>query len=753
MAEALYASVALERVPDLLFTYAVPEGLAVRVGQKVIVPWQRIFHAGYVVALGPTPGYTPKAPPKAPEAVQGELFAPANPPAPKGIRAISEIADEIPYFSEGTLRLLRWLADYYNVGFSLALRSALPAPVREHGAREQSCFVVTPLLPPPPHLPRLTKRQKALYEEVVRVDGGRLAQLCTELKTTAPTLRKLAALGYLRCEKQTLARSPLAGRRLLPTRPMALTPAQGAALEAIERATKPVLLFGVTGSGKTEVYMQAIAKALERGQTAIVLVPEIALTPQTVNRFAARFGAVVAVLHSALSAGERHDEWHRIRRGEARVVVGPRSAVFAPVQHLGLMIVDEEHDGGYKQDESPRYNARDVAVMRAVIEGARCVLGSATPSLESWHNATEAGKYALVRMAERVGTSTLPDVFPIDMRQAVKPGVGVPIFSEALIEAMQRRLARGEQTILFLNRRGYAPTYQCERCGELLACPHCAAKLTYHAKDDTLRCHLCGFWRRPPERCPACKAPGFKRLGFGTQRVESALHAILPAARIIRMDADSTSRRHSHDELLAAFRAKEADVLLGTQMIAKGLDFPNVTLVGILAADRSLGIAYDFRAAERTFQLIAQVSGRAGRGELPGEVYVQTFLPEHPAIAAACRCDYEAFARDELAERRALALPPYTKLACLTFTGEAEATVSAQAKRAEAHLRAYPGLTVSPATPAPLERKEDRWRWQLLVRAASSRQIAQACTRVLPREARLEKGCRVLVDIDAVFLS
>lgn len=749
MTEAPYALVALERVPNQLFTYAIPEGMEVAVGHKVIVPWQRVYHAGYVVALTDTPGFTPKAP--APTPQQGDLFGEA--PAPRGIRPISEVADPLPYFSEGTIRLLKWMADYYDVGFTLALRSALPAPVREHGSHERELLMVAPILPPPPHLPPLSKRQKALYEDIVRVDGGRLTQLCTEFRTTPATLRKLAALGYLRCEREVVARSPLAGRRLLPTRPMPLTPAQGAALQAILAATKPVLLFGVTGSGKTEVYMQAIAATLAEGRSAIVLVPEISLTPQTVNRFAARFGKGVAVLHSALSDGERHDEWHRIRRGEAQVVVGPRSAVFAPVRKLGLMIVDEEHDSGYKQDESPRYSARDVAVMRAVIEGARCVLGSATPSLESWHNATEAGKYTLVRMPERVGGSTLPTVYTIDMCQAGKPGQGTPIFSEPLIEAIRARLARGEQTILFLNRRGYAPTFQCQACGEMLRCPHCAAKLTYHAKDDTLRCHLCGFWRRPPAACPACHAPNFKQLGFGTQRVEAALHAILPAARIIRMDADSTSRRHSHDELLSAFRAKEADILLGTQMIAKGLDFPNVTLVGILAADRSLSIAYDFRAAERTFQLIAQVSGRAGRGDLPGEVYVQTFLPEHPAIQTACNCDYETFAREELLDRRAQELPPYTRLACLTFTGPDEATVAQRAQAAERRLKAYPGLDVSPAIPAPLERKEDRWRWQLLLRAPSSRLIAKACAHACPKDDRLDPACRLLVDIDAVFLS
>lgn len=744
---ALYAQVAIEQVPGQLFTYAAPEALGVRVGQCVTVPWRRVYRRGYVVALSADCPYAPRPA----EAEQGDLFggAPAG-----GLKAIEAVEDPLPYFSEKTIALLRWMAAYYDVGFTLALRSALPAPVREGRSQARERFVVAPILPPPPHLPPLSKRQKALYEDIVRVDGGLLARLCEEFKTTAATIRRLAAMGYVSCERKEAPRSPLAGRRILPSRPLPLTPSQARALEAILGADRPTLLFGVTGSGKTEVYMQAIARTLEEGRGAIVLVPEISLTPQTVSRFAARFGGQVAVLHSALSDGERHDEWHRIRRGQARVVVGPRSAVFAPLPALGLIIVDEEHDTGYKQDESPRYSARDVAVMRAHLEGARCVLGSATPSLESWRNAVELGKYALARLPERVGGAALPAVSRIDLRQAAEPGRPLPLFSPPLIDALRLRLERGEQAILFLNRRGYAPTYQCAACGEPLRCPRCApARLTYHAKDDTLRCHLCGHWERPPTRCPACGAPLFKPLGAGTQRVEQALAKILPQARVIRMDADSTGRRHSHDELLSAFRAKEADILLGTQMIAKGLDFPNVTLVGILSADRSLNIAYDFRAAERTFQLIAQVSGRAGRGVLPGEVVVQTLQPDHPAVVAACACDYERFAADELALRRAQGLPPYVRLATLTFTGEDPAAVERAAQGAARALARFPGLDVAPPLPAPLERKEDRWRWQILLKAASAQRIARACRAAIPRERRMGPGLRVLLDVDAVFLA
>ncbi len=739
----MFAQVAIERVPNQLFTYRIPEGMEVEVGQRVTVPWMRVYHQGYVIAITETSPYIPKQ-----STEQTDLFGQTE---VKGIKAVHAVDDPLPYFSSTTIRLLRWMAEYYSVGFTLALRSALPAPVREGRSQARELFMVAPVDPPPKV--KLTARQQALYDDIRRVDGGRLTQLCEEFKTTPATIRKLATLGCVTCEKQVIARNPLAGKRILPSKPMPLTANQAQALEAILKATQPVLLFGVTGSGKTEVYMQAIAKTLEEGRGAIVLVPEISLTPQTVSRFAARFGSTVAVLHSALSDGERHDEWHRLRRGEARVVVGPRSAVFAPVRDLGLLIVDEEHDSGYKQDESPRYSARDIAVVRAHFEGARCILGSATPSLESWRNATELGKYQLVRMPERVGGSVLPSVTLIDMREEGSPEKGTPIFSEPLILAMKDRLARGEQTILFLNRRGYAPTVQCLKCGEPIACTRCSAKLTYHAKDDTLRCHLCGAWQRPPKVCPTCGAPALKQVGFGTQRVETALSAILPQARIIRMDADSTARRHSHDELLSAFRAKEADILLGTQMIAKGLDFPNVTLVGILVADRSLNIAYDFRAAERTFQLISQVSGRAGRGTLPGEVFVQTFQPDHPAITTACACNFERFAADELIDRRANDLPPYKKLACLTLIGSDANGVAKAANELAQRLSACRGLDVSPAEPSPLERKEDLWRWQILLRADSSRAIVAACEHHLPKEARLTKDLRILLDVDAIFLA
>ena len=516
---------------------------------------------------------------------------------------------------------------------------------------------------------------------------------------------------------------------------------------------KPVLLFGVTGSGKTEVYLQAIAHALQRGLGAIVLVPEIALTPQTVQRFASRFGARIAVLHSALSDGERYDEWHRIRNGEAVVVVGPRSAVFAPVRNLGLIVVDEEHEPSYKQDEAPRYNARDAAVMRGWMERCAVVLGSATPAMESWLN-VEKGKYVVAHLTRRVAGRPMPRVNIVDMRVETAKAGHVQIFSGVLLEALKLRLERGEQSILFLNRRGYATSLVCPKCGAVAECPSCSVAYTYHQADTCLRCHICGGWRPLPEVCPGCGDPAFKFTGFGTQRVEIALKRCFPQAQVLRMDADVTARKNSHDELLAVFKSGRADILIGTQMIAKGLDFPNVTLVGVLAADASLHMP-DFRAAERTYQLLAQVSGRAGRAELPGEVFVQTFSPDHPAVRAAASDEgFAPFAAAELAERRSGGYPPYTHLVCVTCKGPDEAKVRFVAESVERGLRralAGTNVLLSEACPAPLAKAKDHYRYQLLLRAPTARAITRPL-RALLAGTRLAPDVALAIDVDALSL-
>ena len=727
----MFVSVAIDLALDRLFTYAVPVELTEKllVGQLLRVPFSGRIARGFALAL------TEEAP----------AFK---------TRPVLAIEDDSPFFSPALLKLVRWIATYTHAPIETALRAALPAAVLKPSARPKELLYVEPAEAGPAPL---TARQRALVQEIRRVGGGWMQQLVREFKTTPATLRALAGKGALAIAPRAARRDPLAGRHVMPTAPLALNPEQRAALEAIRAATKPVLLHGVTGSGKTEVYLQAIARVLEAGKGAIVLVPEISLTPQTVRRFAGRFGARVAVLHSALSDGERYDEWHRIRTGEARVVVGPRSAVFAPVRNLGLIVVDEEHDPSYKQDETPRYHARDVAVMRAKIEGAVAVLGSATPSLESWQNA-EDGKYALARVPHRVAGRALPAVHLVNMDEEAARVGHAPIFSSLLLDALHARLERGEQTILFLNRRGYSRVLECPACAWVAECPDCSVPYTYHRADNCLRCHVCGGWRHVPAACPLCHGTDFSYTGIGTQRAEAALKACFRRARILRMDADSTARKFSHDDILSAFRAGKADVLIGTQMIAKGLDFPNVTLVGVLNADTSLHRP-DPRASERTYQLLAQVSGRAGRAEKPGEVYIQTFSPEAPAIAAAASdCGFAAFAAQELAARRAAYFPPFCRMATLLFRAKDEAlarswaglyaqSLASWAKRFNAARQAAL-FRVSEAEEAPLLKAEGWFRYQVVVRAPAAKDIVAAVAWI--EAARpAPKDLRIAFDVDA----
>jgi len=511
--------------------------------------------------------------------------------------------------------------------------------------------------------------------------SARLQEFLKEARTTPGTLKKLEEAHLITITPEISERDPYANEVILPTQPLTLNAEQSAALSkitgAMDRepsAAASFLLHGVTGSGKTEIYLRAIAHALERGTGAIVLVPEISLTPQTVERFKARFSSgnlktLVAVLHSHLSAGERHDEWQKIRQGRARIVIGARSAIFSPIEKLGLIIVDEEHEYSYKQEESPHYNARDCAVVRAQLESAVVVLGSATPSLESYYNA-RIGKYTLLELPTRVDDQKMPLVRVVDMRLEARREKGTPIFSQMLRERILQRLERGEQTILFLNRRGYASSLQCPKCGFVAGCPNCSVSLTYHRHNQRLICHICGYTSAAPTVCPEpnCKNPAIRYAGVGTERVEETLPKLFPKARIARMDSDSLKRKDDYRRILGDFRTGKIDILLGTQMIAKGLHFPNVTLVGIIYADLALHMP-DFRAGERTFQLLTQVAGRAGRGEIEGEVVVQAFTPFHPAIQYARRHDFLGFYEQEIEFREQLNYPPLSRIAMLTFRG------------------------------------------------------------------------------------
>ena len=754
----MVARVAIDLGLDRLFTYLVPEELErkLAVGQLLLVPFGHRTAKGFVMEILGSAGTLP--------AGDGKY----------SLKPIAEIVDETPFFSPALLRLVRDVAAYTASPVETVLRAAVPAAVVKPSARARELLYVDVLpdvardgtqgvaagraqggeapgtVDSSPVPGKISAKRRWIMEQVARLGGGWMQSICRELKTTPATIRAMAAESLLVVEPRARRRDPLAGRKVLPSKPLPLNEEQAAALAAITsldssdaRRSPAILLHGVTGSGKTEVYLQAIAAELAAGRGAIVLVPEIALTPQTVQRFASRFGGLVAVLHSALSDGERYDEWHRIRSGEARVVIGPRSAVFAPVKDLGLIVVDEEHDTSYKQDDTPRYNARDVAVMRAKAEGAKVVLGSATPSLETWVNAA-SGKYALASMTRRAGAGTLPSVRIVDMSE---PGNRGAIFSRELLDAIRLRLDRGEQTILFLNRRGFSRSVRCASCGHVLECPGCGIPYTYHRADSCCRCHVCGGWTSVPDKCPECGAHALEYKGFGTQRAEAALAACFKRARILRMDADSTSRRRSHDDILGAFRRREADILVGTQMIAKGLDFPSVTLVGVLNADSSLSMP-DFRAAERTFQLLSQVSGRAGRAELCGEAVIQTYDPASPTIRAAARGDYGAFAAMELKDREEAWFPPYCHLACVNMRSKDAGLVSDWATMYSRSLAKVDGLSVGDAVPSALEMADGWHRWQIVVRSERTSRIVRAW-KWLVGERPAPNGLRVAIDIDA----
>ena len=694
------------------------------------------------------------------------------------LRAIVRVVGEPSLVTPRVLELARWIADYYCCAPEIALRSVLPEAVRKEksGWRER-LFVRSAT--PPGERPKLTTRQ----EEVLAVLQARgempLQELVAAAETTAETVRRLEDKGLVTVAAEVSERDPYANEQILPTLPLVLDAEQTRALTAIttamEKAARPVaspataeagnaaafLLHGVTGSGKTEVYLQAIAHALERGRGAIVLVPEIALTPQTVERFKARFSSgplrtLVAVLHSHLSAGERHDEWHKIRQGRARIVIGARSAIFAPVEPLGLIIVDEEHEHSYKQEEAPRYHARDVAVVRGRRENSVVVLGSATPSLESYYN-TKNGKYTLLEMPTRVDHKKMPVVRVVDMRQAARLEKGVPIFSPQLKEAITQRLERAEQTMLFLNRRGYSSSLQCPKCGYVAQCPNCSVSLTFHRRDDKLACHVCGHTAKVPSVCPEakCRNPAIRYAGMGTERVEETLTKLFPKARIQRMDSDLMKRKDDYRRALGDFKIGKIDILVGTQMIAKGLHFENVTLVGVIYADLSLHMP-DFRAGERTFQLLTQVAGRAGRGDIEGEVFVQAFTPFHPAIQFARRHDFAGFYDQELEFRAQLKYPPFTRVALLTLKSRNEEKLQftadylkGEVEKAAAGLK---DLIIAGPAPAPLLRAETFYRYQIMLRTPQMPQLSRRLATLLTT-LKLPDDVTLAVDVDPVNLA
>ena len=734
----MVARVTLEIALRKEFDYLIPPELEgrVEVGTRVKVPFGKREVLGCVTSLAEHSDYD-------------------------SLKSITKVIGAQSLVTPRVLELARWIAEYYCCAPETALKSVLPDAVRkeQQGWRER---LFVRLLPGGESIVNLTKRQAEVYHVIEENRSIALQELLKITGTTAATVRKLEDRGVIEIAPQISERDPYANEEIIPTRPLELNSEQSVALgEVNKNPGEFFLLHGVTGSGKTEVYLQAIAHVLEQGKGAIVLVPEISLTPQTVERFKARFSTgslktLVAVLHSHLSAGERHDEWHKIRQGRARIVIGARSAIFAPVEPLGLIIVDEEHEHSYKQEEAPRYHARDVAVVRGQRESATVVLGSATPSMESYHNAKK-GRYRLLELPNRADDKQMPLVRVQDMRTEKSKGdKGPPIFSQRLKEAIRDRLEQGEQTILFLNRRGFATSMQCPECGFVAECPNCSLSLTYHRREQFLRCHVCGHNVSAPKYCPQekCGSSKIRFHGLGTEKVEDVLRKLFPKANVTRMDSDALKRKDDYRRILGDFRRGKIDILVGTQMIAKGLHFPRVTLVGIVYADTGLHLA-DFRAGERTFQLLTQVAGRAGRGEVEGEVVVQTFSPVHPAIQFARRHDYEGYFDAEMEFREQLYYPPFTRAAMLTLRGRSEQKVSFSAdylkKQIEPIIETITDLQVSGPAPAPLLRAETFYRYQLMLRTRRMSELSR-CLAAVASGLNLPDEVALTIDIDPVNL-
>lgn len=731
-------SVLLDGMSDMVLAYAVPSDMVgVTRGSRVEVPLRGRATTGTVIALHTHEHHW-----------DGPL------------RPLKRLIDDEAAVSPALMDLAEWASRYYAVPMEQMIRCIVPEPVRRERHSEKTRKVVVLQKWPDDDTLNKINRRAPRQAAILRYLHGSTdkREALSELGGT-PALKSCRLLeqnGYVRIEEEAVRRDPAGNESFAPSTPLTLNAEQEQALAAIlasleSRDRKPILLQGITGSGKTEVYLQAAAHVVAQGQGVLILVPEISLTPQTMARFKSRFAdtdSSVAILHSAMSDGERFDEWHAIRRGKARIAIGPRSALFAPVQKLGLVIVDEEHDSSYKQENSPRYHGRDLAVLRAHLEGATIVLGSATPSLESLYN-VQTGKYTLLRMDKRADGQRLPLTRVLDMRTEAKDKRNLGILSERLRMAIDDRLVKGEQIILLLNRRGFARALQCPDCGHIVTCEHCAMPLTYHATENRLICHICGFRSVVPKQCPKCHSSNIELEGYGTQKVEAVLRRCFPQARLQRVDADVTTRRNALHDILSDFRAHRIDILLGTQMISKGLDFPGVTLVGVLNADLGLCIP-DPRAAERTFQLLTQVAGRAGRGDIEGEVIIQTYAPHADAIQFARRHDTDGFAENELGLRQQLGFPPFRHMAVLTVRAEnesmAEFTLSTLHRRLLAVLPTE--VEISDPMPAPIAKAYGQFRFQCTLRAPRARLIADSVSREI-NALNSGEDIHISLDIDA----
>lgn len=717
-----------------IFDYAIPPHLQVQVGMRVKVPLRKQITSGLILAL------------KAESSISG-------------IKPIQEVIGTDPLLPPDLFELGHWMAKYYATSLSKVFKTFLPPSVRKELVKPKFQQWVRPLV----SINQLTEKcqelrrshpsqAKVLDALLASPKGLFLSALKEASAVSMSPIETLAKQKLIELVQVSVDRSIVLDQDFFPTKPKNLSDEQRTSLEKIEESLtagrfQTHLLHGVTGSGKTEVYLQAITSTLQKGRSVLFLVPEIALTSQTIERLKGRFQDKIALLHHRLSQGERYDSWQQIRAGKVPIVVGARSALFSPLPNLGLLIVDEEHEPSYKQsDESPKYHARDVAVMRGKLANATVVLGSATPSMESYTNALQ-GKYLLSTLKNRADAATLPKVILVDMQREKEKAKGFTLFSEPLIEGIKNRLKCGEQTLLFLNRRGYQTSATCSACAHTLRCPDCDISLTYHLSHAILACHLCDYKQPLPRTCPNCHGEDtLKYKGAGTEMVERALHALLPEVRTLRLDADTTRHKGSHQQILRQFRAGKADVLIGTQMIAKGLHLPLVTLVGVIGIDSSLSIP-DFRASESVFQLLTQVAGRAGRGQLPGEVLIQTQLSDHPTIKLAAAQDFIAFYKEEIQVRQLFDYPPFTHLIKLTFASKEEARCRTSAEEMRnALIKSFPpSVEINPLIPCGHAKIKGLFRFQCLIKSKHILPVLE----YLPL-AGTHRHFRLSIDVDPI---
>ena len=722
---------------DRRFTYRVPEGMDIVPGMLAAVPFGPRTLDGFVIRL------------------TDECALP-----PEKVKDILRPAWPEPVVLPDLMDLAQWMHERCLCNLVDALRLMLPAEMRRGRVHEKTLRVARLALEGEALAAFIADNRRAKKQleviEALREDDVPTARL------DAAALKALEKKGAVQIVTHEARRTPTALREAVATRDPVLMPGQARAVGILTDALRTggrFLLHGVTGSGKTEVYIRLIRRALELGRTAIVLVPEIALTPQMVSWLHSRFGADAAVLHSALSAGERFDEWRRIRSGEARVVIGARSAIFAPLQNIGCIIVDEEHEGSYQSDHRPRYDAREVAWQRAAAHGAVLVLGSATPAIGTYMRAMPGvrpeNRLELIELRQRVKNRPLPEVQIVDMRGEFDRG-NKSVFSARLASELQSCLDAGKQAMLFINRRGHSTFVSCRKCGYAVKCDQCDVTMTYHQSDETLKCHYCGKVMAPPTKCPSCQSPYIKFFGADTQKVEAEAARLFPAARVARMDVDTTQHKDAHQKILDAFRRGETNVLVGTQMIAKGLDFPNVTLVGVVAADMTLNLP-DYRSVERTFQLITQVAGRAGRADNPGRVVVQTYDPDHYAIQCAAAQDYRAFYVREAANRRLTLYPPFTVIARIVFSSKDAKAAKSAAVAAEQALTAYAesagiqkDVVQLRAAEAPIGLLRGLFRWHLFVKLYFKADVEAVTARMLELADSAPEGVRGELEVNPV---